>query len=277
MLDKVSETNLFEWVYRMLRESHTLGAAPRLFSITSFIMRFIGPEDPSAKFKGNEIDKLIDRFMEQHERSKLVGQPQRNLASRLLKVQAASNSGALTDVEFRLLLQVILVAGTTDAVTWLNSIFYHLIHNPDKKAKLLRELRERRAKGELGDVCTAQQAAACPYLSAFLQESLRLFPSNAGLLPRETPATGIELAGHHIPPGVTIGAPAYVIQRLPRIFGADSDSFLPERWLENPTTDMSMWLRQQIVFHNSLTIFQIDSSWVLGWGREPVLAGVSQS
>lgn len=244
MLDKVSETNLFEWVYTMLRESHTLGTAPTLFSIASFIMRFINSEDPNAKFKGNEIDKLIDRFMERQGSSKLVGKPERNLGSRLLKVQAASNSEALTDMEFRLLLQVILVAGTTDAVTWLNSIFYHLIHNPDKKAKLLRELKEKRAKGELGDVCTAQQAAACPYLSAFLQESLRLYPSNAGLLPRETPATGIELAGHHIPGGVTIGAPAYVIQRLPNIFGADSDCFLPERWLENPTTNMSMWLCQ---------------------------------
>jgi cytochrome P450 len=244
MLDKVSETNLFEWIYEMLREAHTLGAAPTLFAITSFIMRFIGPEDPTSKFKGNDIDKLIDRFMEHQEKSKSVGQSQRNLASRLLKVQAASKSEALTDKEFRLLLQVILIAGTTDAVTWINSIFYHLIHNPDKKAKLLQELREKRAKGQLGDVCTSQQAAACPYLNAVLQESLRLYPSNAGLLPRETPETGIELGGHHIPAGVTIGAPAYVIQRLPNIFGADTNSFLPERWLENPNTDMSMWLPQ---------------------------------
>jgi len=240
MLDKVSETNLFEWIYGMLREAHTLGVAPTLFAITSFIMRFIGPEDPAAKFKGNEVDKLIDRFMEHQEKPMSVGQSQRNLASRLLKVQAASKSEALTDKEFRLLLQVILIAGTTDAVTWLNSIFYHLIHNPDKKAKLLRELREKRAKGELGDVCTSQQAAACSYLNAVLQESLRLYPSNAGILPRETPETGIELAGHHVPAGVTIGAPAYVIQRLPTIFGADPKSFLPERWLESPSTDMSM-------------------------------------
>lgn len=239
----------------MLREAHTLGVAPKLFALASFVTRIIGPADPTAKYKGNDVDKIIERFMQQRENPEAGSLSQRNLASRLLRVQASGKGETMTDKELRLLLQVILIAGTTDFVTWLNSVFYHLIHNPGKKAKLLQELHEKRSKGELGDVCTAQEGAACPYLNAVLQESLRLYPSNAGLLHRDTPKGGIELAGRHIPAGVSIGAPAYVIQRLPQVFGLDADSFVPERWLKNSNTDMSRWLFVETPPDMGLTTF----------------------
>lgn len=203
LLERVHEDPLFGWVYDMLTEAHTLGSAPRLFAVVQFVSRLFGPEDPAEKYKGNDVDKIIQRYMQcQTDSDTVVGKPQRNLASRLLKVQASGKEDALTDRELTLLLQFILLAGTTDAVTWLNSIFYHLIRNPSKMNKLLEELKQKRAAGELSDICSAQEAAACPYLNAVLQESLRLYPSIAGILPRETPKAGIELNGRHIPAGV---------------------------------------------------------------------------
>lgn len=187
----------------MLTEAHLYGSAPRFFGVAQFISRILGPEDPAKKYSGNDVDKIIKRYMQCQTDPKTVGgEPQRNLASRLLQVQASGKGDALTDKELTLLLQFILLAGTTDAVTWLNSIFYHLIRNPSKTDKLLRELKQKRAEGMLSDICSAQQAAACPYLNAVLQESLRLYPSIAGILPRETPKAGMQLDGRQIPAGV---------------------------------------------------------------------------
>jgi cytochrome P450 len=205
LLDKVSESNIFGWAYDMIRETHQFGSAPFLTRMAQRFSRLLGAMDVSTKYENNIVDQSIDRYLESQKDLEQKGgsRPQRNLASRILQVQASGKGETkLTDVEVRLLLQLILIAGTTDAVTWLNSIFYHLMRHPSKMDKLVRELKQRRADGLLSDPCTAQQTAECSYLNAVLNESIRLFPSVAGILPREVPKGGIEIAGRHVPAGV---------------------------------------------------------------------------
>lgn len=56
---------------------------------------------------------------------------------------------------------------------------------------------------------------------------------------RIVPPSGAEIAGHHIPGGTIVGCSAWVIHRLPSIFGEDVDVFRPERWLPSTTSTSS--------------------------------------
>jgi hypothetical protein len=47
---------------------------------------------------------------------------------------------------------------------------------------------------------------------------------------------------------VTIGAAAFPLQRSPDIYGAEPNSFVPERWIENPKPEMRKRMCCQMFF-----------------------------
>ncbi|PCG89352.1 Cytochrome P450 [Penicillium occitanis (nom. inval.)] len=239
-LDHDPEDRVFEEINRSVRQAHLSGMTPgwqRVINAAQLIKQRLCP--------GNTVN-LISRSIEQFFKGS-VGPCNNNpttvcpnIASRLVRAQSAKNTGSLQDAEVLHLIQFGLIAGTTDGGTWLNSVFYHLMHNRHKLDKLVEELREKFQLGEIGTVCTAQQSATCTYLDAVLQESLRMFPALGSILPRETPSGGLDILGHHVPAGFTVGAPAFAIHRMEDIFGPEPFSFKPERWLEAPLPpDMS--------------------------------------
>lgn len=56
--------------------------------------------------------------------------------------------------------------------------------------------------------------------------------------PRIVPAGGIQIEEHFIPAGSTVGASPWVINRDKNVYGADADTFNPERWLQDNTVEM---------------------------------------
>jgi cytochrome P450 len=61
-------------------------------------------------------------------------------------------------------------------------------------------------------------------------------PVIGGILPREVLPGGIDIDGHHFPPGVDVGVPIYAIQHHDAYY-PQPWKFIPERWVVNENLD----------------------------------------
>jgi cytochrome P450 len=91
------------------------------------------------------------------------------------------------------------IAGSDSTSGALRAIFYFLMKNPEKMAKLTRDIDTAFGNGVLSHPVQYNQAKKLPYLNAVIQESLRLFPPFGVPMPRYAPATGLNISGYHIP------------------------------------------------------------------------------
>ncbi|KAF2162097.1 hypothetical protein M409DRAFT_69322 [Zasmidium cellare ATCC 36951] len=122
-----------------------------------------------------------------------------------------------------------------DTMSWtLAAAVVGISSNPPVLARLRSELDAAVAGGHISkDTPVPYDAAAkLPYLQACLHEALRLWPNVAISLPRTAPSEGIEIDGHYIPSGYTVGMNSKQLGLNTTIFGPDTESFKPERWLE---------------------------------------------
>lgn len=133
----------------------------------------------------------------------------------------------MTPVEMRLNSATIIGAGTGTTATWLSTAFHSLMTNPDAYRRLAKEVRTAFAS----DVeITSDRITALPYLSAVMQESLRVHcpsPSSTG---RFVPPGGETIDGRFVPEGTTVGVHQHAAYHSPWNFH-QPDAFLPERWL----------------------------------------------
>lgn len=122
----------------------------------------------------------------------------------------------------------LLIAAGSDgvAVTVAAALFY-LLCNEACLVKLVQEIRESFAT--IDDICSPR-LSQLPYLSAVIDEALRLAPSAPSAFPRLVLPGGLDVDGLHIPAGVTVGVAPYSIHHNEDYF-PDSFAFRPERWL----------------------------------------------
>ncbi|KAF4554808.1 Cytochrome P450-like protein 7 [Elsinoe fawcettii] len=131
-------------------------------------------------------------------------------------------------------------AGSDTTSISLSGILYHLIRNPSSYARLRAELDSAHAAGRLADVPTYAQTQALPYLQACIKEGLRMHPATGLPMMRVVPPGGATIAGVFFPAGAEVGVNSWVAHRNTRIFGADAEKFVPERWLESAERSSAM-------------------------------------
>ncbi|KAL2024430.1 hypothetical protein VTK56DRAFT_8241 [Thermocarpiscus australiensis] len=76
-----------------------------------------------------------------------------------------------------------------------------------------------------------------PYLDAVVMEGLRCYPAIPMSLPRLVPRVGRTIDGFFLPEGTTVSCQAYSVHRVDKTVFPSPDTFLPERWLEDPKGD----------------------------------------
>jgi cytochrome P450 len=119
----------------------------------------------------------------------------------------------------------LIIGGSETTATALAGITYNILTNREILDKLTAEVRS--AFNSATEI-TGDSAAKLPYLSAVIEEGLRIFPPVAVGLPRTSPGALVD--GHYIPAGVTVFTPTYVMHHDAR-FWRNPEDFIPERWI----------------------------------------------
>ena len=118
-------------------------------------------------------------------------------------ISAISNSNfeqGMASTEILSNASLLVAAGTETVTTLLPAVTYLLAKNPETSSKAVKEIRNACSKDE--DI-TFSNVKGLPYLTAAINEALRLFPPVPEGLPRVTPSNGQQISGHHIPGGAS--------------------------------------------------------------------------
>jgi cytochrome P450 len=120
-----------------------------------------------------------------------------------------------------------LAAGSETTATTLSGSTYLLLSNPDKYAKVVREVRKR-FKSANG--ITVEEVNKLEYMIACFSEGLRHYPPVPDGFPRLVPVNGNRISGHYIPGGTAVSVSQYAANHSEHNF-KDPEAYVPERWL----------------------------------------------
>lgn len=125
----------------------------------------------------------------------------------------------------------LVVAGSDTTSIALAGLFYYL-SRPINAAAYRRCVQEVRTAFRSMDEIRAggAVAAACPYLRACIEETLRMSPPTGSALWREVMTGGTSIDGHFIPAGCDVGVGIYAIHHNAALF-PEPFEFRPERFL----------------------------------------------
>ena len=137
---------------------------------------------------------------------------------------------------------IVVGAGTLTSSWALCVAIYHLLSSPRILQKLKTELRS--ALSSTPTFPTLSQIENLPYLSAVIQEAIRLSYGAATRLQRISPDKPLTFHDRTsgkgktwtIPPNTPVGMTSVLTHQDESVF-PDAHSFLPERWLDNPRLD----------------------------------------
>ncbi|KAJ5156583.1 hypothetical protein N7492_009386 [Penicillium capsulatum] len=219
-----------ELIFSSIKALAVMGAA-RQFPVGKYLLKaLVSPEDQrKAQEHFDLAAQKVDRRLEAD-----IARP--DFISALLqnglseeKGQYRDNARIMSRSEIHSNAFILIVAGSETTATLLCGCIYYLCTNPRVMSKLVHEIRttflnERQIR--------FRSCAALEYLSAVIEESLRLYPPFVTSLARVVPKGGSLVDGHFVPEGVLVACHHYASYRSPSNF-AWPDEFIPERWLGN--------------------------------------------
>lgn len=132
-----------------------------------------------------------------------------------------------------------IIAGTETTAGFLTGLFSHILLPVNRHIlnHMIQEIRSNFKSDE--DLCF-EELVKLPYLTAVIEEGLRIFPSAPIPFVRTVPKGGDTVDGHFIPEGTTVSVCMWAATHSKRNF-KDPYVFRPERWLdkENATDKLS--------------------------------------
>jgi cytochrome P450 family 4 len=134
----------------------------------------------------------------------------------------------LSDIELRDEIKTFIMAGHETTSTWCYWAIYALAKYPDIQEKLYDHIAQHTKMSTDDTPITIEDADDIEYLSAFLQETLRLY-SPVGLIFRYT-SREERWHGYLIPKKTRILLPIHLLNRHPD-YWSNPDDFVPDRWM----------------------------------------------
>ena len=121
-----------------------------------------------------------------------------------------------------------MIAGSDTVGNALTQLHYHLLVNPEKLARLKQEVQD--FKKSATSAPKWQDLKQLPYLTACIDEILRLANTVTHRLARVAPKEGLRYKQYYLPAGTSVSMSTYLTHMDPELFPSPDD-FIPERWL----------------------------------------------
>lgn len=132
---------------------------------------------------------------------KARGTDRKDILSKLFQIQK-EKPNEFDDISVISMATSNIFAGSDTTAISLRATIYYLLKYPERKKKLIQELKEMKRTETVSDLITLEQSNRMPYLQACMYEALRLCPAVGMSLPRVVPPGGLDIDGHFIPKGV---------------------------------------------------------------------------
>jgi cytochrome P450 len=176
---------------------------------------------PWAKFKrlSAEVDRLL---LEQMQRVRGHTQGREDILSLLLDARDEDGQ-PLSDDHIRSELRTLLIAGHETTAITLAWTLYTIHRHPEVRTRLLAEL------DALGPDADPEAIAKLPYLSAVIDETLRLYPVVEVVF--RTLRKPWQFGGYELPAGMTIAPAISLVHQRPDLY-PEPQRFKPERFLD---------------------------------------------
>ncbi|KAK2641203.1 hypothetical protein Ddye_022966 [Dipteronia dyeriana] len=182
-----------------------------------------------------ESDRILENIINDHNKEKTTSETDKieDLVDVLLKVQELGIGNLdfpLTTNNIKAVILDIFTAGSETCATTIDWAMSELMKNQNLMKKAQEEVREVITRiGSVDETAIHEMK----YLKLIIKETLRLHPSIAMLLPRESGEKCV-IDGFDIPVKTKVIVNAWAIGRDPE-YWTEPDSFIPERFLDCTT------------------------------------------
>ncbi|MCJ1377250.1 hypothetical protein MMC17_000342 [Xylographa soralifera] len=205
----------FVRMFRVFRAYPVIGVP--FFALLSLFPRFAEARTKHVQYTRDKTSRRLDTETDRHDFMRLV----------ILYILRHNDEKGMSRAEIMKTSGTLIIAGSETTATLLSGVTFHLLDNPAVLRRLVDEVRGRFLSPQ--DM-TFLSLAQLPYLTACLQEALRIYPPIPGTLPRRTLPGGALIAGHFIPEDVSVGVHQWSATHSSRNF-MEPDEYIPERWL----------------------------------------------
>ncbi|KAK7423718.1 hypothetical protein QQX98_000908 [Neonectria punicea] len=151
----------------------------------------------------DKVQAIAEDIMREAQRS---GIGVTNIFSKL-SAENEKDKTSLTDYQLAFEAGGFIVAGSGTTAVSLTYLVWAVLSNRHIQDRLEAEVVA------LPPSHTDAELESLPYLSAVIEEALRVYSAAPGALPRTVPNGGAKLAGYFIPEGITVSTQAYTMHR----------------------------------------------------------------
>ncbi|OJD40783.1 cytochrome p450 monooxygenase [Diplodia corticola] len=199
-------------------------------------------DDSGMGFLMSQADKQVSE-RERRIEDEGFTQQKPDFLQHCLTARHPTTAAPLTPLQKRAHITLLIQAGADTTGTALGSTLRFLLTHPRCLARCRAELATA-ASTLSSPIQYDETRRHLPYFVACIKESLRLNPPATNLFARVVPEGGRVLSvtgggssssssaeGVLVPAGAEVTCHAYVVQRDPRLYGPDPESYRPERWV----------------------------------------------
>jgi cytochrome P450 len=124
--------------------------------------------------------------------------------------------------------ELLTIAGSDTTAIVVSGAFFYLARRPDVQAKLVQEILS--TFSSIDEITSGSKLLSCKYLTAFLEEALRMIPPVSAEPARTVLEGGTTVDGHYIPEGLNVSTGLYCLSFNKDIY-PEPFTFRPERWI----------------------------------------------